>query len=47
MDFKHIKEFSPRTRLSQPVYEQVAAKWNELGFEGEAPTMRIFEEVDH
>ncbi len=44
MDFKHIKEFAPRTRLSKPVYERVAAQWNEFGFEGSAPRIDIFEE---
>ena len=44
MDFRHIKDFSPRTKLSKPVYEQVAARWQELGFEGDAPPIRIFEE---
>ncbi|MEE8453611.1 MAG: UbiD family decarboxylase, partial [Limibaculum sp.] len=43
-DFKHYDDFSPRTRLSQPVYEQVAAKWRELGFEGDAPGVRNFED---
>jgi len=43
-DFRHYNEFSPRTKLSKPVYEQVAAKWQELGFEGDAPNIRIFEE---
>ena len=44
MDYKYIKEFSPRTRLSKPVYEQVARKWNELGFDGDAPDIKIFED---
>ena len=44
MDFKHIKDFAPRTKLSKPVYEQVAAQWSELGFEGSAPKIEIFEE---
>jgi len=44
MDFRHIKEFSPRTKLSRPVYDRVVAKWNALGFTGEAPKVRVFEE---
>ncbi len=45
-DFKHYDDFAPRTRLSRPVYEQVAAKWKELGFENEPPRIRIFEDED-
>ncbi len=30
----HIKTFSKRTKLSKPMYEQVVARWNELGFTG-------------
>ena len=37
MEYKYIKDFSPRTRLSQPVYEAVAAKWAKLGFASEVP----------
>ncbi len=44
MDFKHIKDFAPRTKLSKPVYERVAAQWNELGFEGEPPKIDNFDE---
>jgi 4-hydroxy-3-polyprenylbenzoate decarboxylase len=43
MDFKHIKEFSPRTKLSKPVYDKVVSRWEELGFEGKAPKINIFE----
>ena len=46
MDFRHIKDFAPRTKLSKPVYERVAAQWNELGFAGAAPKIEIFEEDD-
>jgi 4-hydroxy-3-polyprenylbenzoate decarboxylase len=44
MDFKHIKDFSPRTMPSKPVYERVAKRWKELGFEGNAPKITVFEE---
>lgn len=44
MDFKHIKDFSPRTKLSKPVYDKVAERWADLGFAGAAPPVRIFEE---
>jgi UbiD family decarboxylase len=43
MEFKHIKNFSKRTKLSKPIYEQVAARWKELGFAGPVPPIRIFE----
>jgi UbiD family decarboxylase len=44
MDYKHIKSFSPRTKLDKTTYEQVAARWNELGFSGVAPQISIFED---
>ena len=44
MDYKHIKSFSPRTKLDKKTYEQVAARWNELGFSGVAPQISIFED---
>jgi UbiD family decarboxylase len=44
MDYKHIKSFSPRTKLDKKTYEQVASRWNELGFSGVAPQISIFED---
>src|SRR5579864_6536222 len=44
MDYKHIKSFSPRTKLDKKTYEQVAARWSELGFEGKAPVQTVFED---
>ncbi|MFQ5691942.1 MAG: UbiD family decarboxylase [Nitrospinota bacterium] len=44
MDFKHIKEFARRTKLSKPVYEEVVRRWKELGLEGEAPRIQLFED---
>jgi UbiD family decarboxylase len=44
MDYKHIKNFSPRTKLDKKMYEQVAARWNELGFSGKAPEIKVFED---
>ncbi|MGZ5786593.1 MAG: hypothetical protein ACXWJM_11785, partial [Ramlibacter sp.] len=42
-EFKYIKSFSPRTLLKKEMYEQVCARWKELGFEGAPPTVRTFE----
>ena len=44
MDYRHIKTFSKRTKLSQEAYENVAARWQELGFAGNAPVVTVFEE---
>ncbi|MFQ5916113.1 MAG: UbiD family decarboxylase [Nitrospinota bacterium] len=42
-EFRHIKEFARRTKLSKPVYEQVVERWKELGFEDEPPKVDAFE----
>jgi 4-hydroxy-3-polyprenylbenzoate decarboxylase len=44
MEYKHIKSFSRRTKLSKAAYENVAQRWQELGFSGQAPAMSIFED---
>src|SRR3974390_1929301 len=44
MDYKHIKNFSKRTKLSKETYEQVVARWNELGFSGSTPAHTVFED---
>jgi 4-hydroxy-3-polyprenylbenzoate decarboxylase len=44
MEYKHIKSFSRRTKLSKAAYENVAQRWQELGFSGQAPAMNIFED---
>ncbi len=44
MDFKYIKDFSPRTKLSKPVYERVVKRWKDLGFEWTPPKVNVFEE---
>ena len=44
MDYRFIKTFSKRTKLSQEAYENVAARWQELGFGGKAPVVSIFED---
>ena len=42
-EFKHIKVFSPRNLLKKEMYEQVCARWQELGFEGAPPKITTFE----
>ncbi len=44
MDYRYIKTFSKRTKLSKQMYEQVAARWNELGFAGKSPVVSVFED---
>jgi len=45
MEFKYIKQFARRLKLSRPVYEQVARRWAELGFTGSVPEIGSFEEA--
>ena len=33
-------------KLSKPVYEQVVARWNELGFTGKPMAVSVFEDSD-
>ncbi len=42
-EFKHIKSFSPRSLLKKEMYDQVCARWFELGLPGEPPQIRTFE----
>jgi UbiD family decarboxylase len=44
MDYRFIKSFSKRAKLSQPAYENVVARWQELGFDGAAPKVTVFED---
>ena len=44
MDYRYIKTFSKRTKLSKPMYEQVVARWNELGFAGKPMEVSVFED---
>jgi len=45
MDYRYIKTFSKRTKLDQKAYERVSARWNELGFDGKAPAISVFEDA--
>ncbi len=42
-EFKYIKTFSPRSLLKKETYDQVCARWTELGFEGKPPKIKNFE----
>jgi UbiD family decarboxylase len=44
MDYQHIKSFSPRTKLDKKMYDNVVSRWTELGFEGTAPVINVFED---
>ena len=37
MEHRYLKQFSRRTRLRRSVYESVAARWRQLGFDGAPP----------
>jgi UbiD family decarboxylase len=39
---RYLKEFPQSTLLRREVFERVAGRWRELGFEGEAPAMPAF-----
>ena len=42
-EHRHLPVFSKRTTLRKKVYDQVAARWTELGLPGQIPTVRAFE----
>jgi hypothetical protein len=44
MDYRFIKTFSRRTKLSKATYEQVVSRWQELGLSGTPPVVSIFED---
>ncbi len=44
MDFRYIKSFSKRTKLSKEAYDNVVARWSELGLDGKPPLMHVFED---
>jgi len=41
---RHIKEFPQSTLLRKSVYDRVAARWKELGFDGDAPSFAAYDE---
>jgi hypothetical protein len=44
MDYRYIKSFSARTKLSKHTYENVVARWQELGLSGTPPAITVFED---
>jgi hypothetical protein len=44
MDFRYIKSFSRRTKLSKGAYDKVVARWAELGLSGKPPAISVFED---
>jgi len=44
MDYKFIKTFSKRTKLSRAAYDNVVQRWHELGLSGTPPAISIFED---
>ena len=44
MDYKHIKTFSKRTKLSKERLRSVVARWQELGLSGKPPVVTVFED---
>jgi 4-hydroxy-3-polyprenylbenzoate decarboxylase len=44
MEYKFIKTFSKRTKLDKTTYEQVTARWKELGLSGSPPPVSVFED---
>jgi len=44
MDYRFIKSFSKRTKLSKQAYDNVVARWQELGLSGAPPAISIFED---
>jgi hypothetical protein len=44
MDYRFIKTFSKRTKLSRQAYENVVTRWQELGLSGTPPVISVFEE---
>ncbi len=44
MEYRYIKTFSRRTKLSKTAYDNVVSRWKELGLDGKPPEMTIFED---
>ncbi len=44
MDYKYIKSFSKRTKLSKEAYDNVVSRWSELGLDGKPPLVTVFED---
>ena len=46
MEYKHINEFSPRTKISENMYKAVVERWDDYGLDGDAPRLNVFEDAD-
>ena len=46
MDYRYIKTFSKRTKLSKAAYDNVVARWHEFGFDGKPPEITVFEDEE-
>jgi 4-hydroxy-3-polyprenylbenzoate decarboxylase len=44
MDYRYIKTFSRRTKLSKEAYDTVVSRWQELGLAGTPPAISVFED---
>jgi len=44
MEHRYIKQFSKRTKIRRSVYENVAARWAQLGFTGQPPQLWALED---
>jgi UbiD family decarboxylase len=45
MQYRYIKEFAKRLRLDKPVYDKVAARWQQMGFTTPVPKVDLFEDA--
>jgi UbiD family decarboxylase len=46
MDYRYIKTFSKRSKLSKSTYDGVVSRWRELGLGGEPPKVTVFEDAE-
>tara|TARA_B100000315_G_scaffold236130_1_gene251628 strand:+ start:3259 stop:4770 length:1512 start_codon:yes stop_codon:yes gene_type:complete len=46
MEYKHINDFSPRTKMSEKMYKAVVERWDEYGLDSDAPNLNVFEDAD-
>lgn len=46
MDYRYIKNFSKRSKLSKAAYDKVVSRWAEFGFDREPPNVTVFEEAE-
>ena len=44
-EHRYLATFSPRTKPTKGIYNQVRDKWNRLGLKEKPPDIRVFEEA--